>query len=193
MVNCSVRQKLSRKKRVIFITTIDFQILDFIREHLSCNFLDWIMPKITFLGNTGLIWIVITIMMMLLKNYRKTGIMLALGLLSGLIIGNLLLKNLVARERPCWINELPTLLIAVPQDYSFPSGHTLSSFIAAVIIMRSNKKAGCAAMLLAVLIAFSRLYLYVHFPSDVIAGILIGTAIGLAICEISKRITHKID
>lgn len=151
------------------------------------------MPKITFLGNAGWIWIAAAVIFLIYKKYKRTGIELVCGLLSCLIIGNIFLKNLVARERPCWIRELPDMLVSVPLDYSFPSGHTLSSFAAAVIIMRSNKKAGFAAMLLAVLIAFSRLYLYVHFPSDVLAGALLGTAIGLVVCESSKRIIHKAD
>lgn len=141
----------------------------------------------------GWIWIAAAVIFLINKKYRRTGIELVFGLASSAITGNILLKNLAARDRPCWIKELPNMLISVPLDYSFPSGHTMSSFAAAVIIMRSNKKAGCPAMLLAVLIAFSRLYLYVHFPSDVLAGALLGTLIGLVVCEVSKRITGKTD
>ncbi len=169
------------------ITNMDFQILDLIHNHLSCSFLDWLMPKITFLGNIGFIWIAAAILMLGIKKYRKTGITLSIGLLGGVITGNLILKNLVTRERPCWINNSIQMLVAVPQDYSFPSGHTLSSFVAAVVIMHADKKLGITAYIIASLIAFSRLYLYVHFPTDVIAGILLGTIIGIASCKISER------
>lgn len=169
------------------ITDIEFQILDFIHNHLSCNFLNWLMPKITFLGNSGFIWIIAAILMLCIKKYRKVGITLGIGLLSGVIIGNLILKNLISRERPCWINDSIQVLIAVPQDYSFPSGHTLSSYIAAAVIMNNNKRLGIAAYAIASLIAFSRLYLYVHFLTDVVAGILLGTIIGIVSCKISER------
>ena len=124
------------------ITNFDFSILNWIHEHITCSFLDFIMPKITLLGNGGAIWIASAVIMLFFRKSRKTGIMLGSGLCSGVLIGNILLKNLVARDRPCWINKSIQLLISVPQDYSFPSGHTMSSFIAATIIMHFNKKLG---------------------------------------------------
>lgn len=162
------------------ITDVDFKILDFIQEYFSCRFLDFLMPKLTFLGNGGLIWIISAVIMLFFAKYRKMGISIGVGLLEGVIIGNVLIKNLVARERPCWINENVQMLISIPQDYSFPSGHTLSSFIAATIIIHFNRWMGIAAYVLASIIAFSRLYLYVHFPTDVLTGILIGITIGMA-------------
>lgn len=161
------------------ITDIDFKILDFIQEYFSCRFLDFLMPKLTFLGNGGLIWIISAVIMLFFAKYRKMGISIGVGLLEGVIIGNVLIKNLVARERPCWINETVQMLISIPKDYSFPSGHTLSSFITATIIIHFNRRMGIAAYVLASIIAFSRLYLYVHFPTDVLAGILIGITIGI--------------
>lgn len=127
------------------ITNIDLRLLNWIHEHLACSFLDFLMPKITFLGNGGLIWIAAAIIMIFFKKYRKIGIMIGTGLSAGVIIGNILLKNLIARERPCWINETVQMLISTPQDYSFPSGHTLSSFVAATIIMHHDKRLGIAA------------------------------------------------
>ena len=95
----------------------------------------------------------------------------------GVLVGNVALKNLIARPRPCWVESVP-LLIASPTDYSFPSGHTLSSAIAATILTKTDRRFGYAAIPLAALIAFSRLYLYVHWPSDVLAGALLGILIG---------------
>ena len=170
-----------------FITNIDFSILDFIQNHLRNGVLDWLMTKISMLGNAGVIWIVISIVLLSIKKYRKCGISLVIGLLLGLLIGNIILKPLVARPRPCWINSDIALLIASPKDFSFPSGHTLSSFIAAIILLKEDKKFGYVAMILAILIAFSRMYLYVHFPSDILSGVVLAILIGFAAIRISRK------
>lgn len=175
------------------ITNSDFHLLNWIQEHLACSFLDFFMSKITFLGNKGLIWIVAAIIMMFFKKYRKTGVMIGAGLSAGAVIGNVLLKNLIARERPCWINKSVQVLISIPQDYSFPSGHTLSSFVAATIIMHSDRRMGIAAYVLAIMIAFSRLYLYVHFPTDVLTGALIGIVIGLIVCKLFDICQYNVE
>lgn len=156
----------------------DWTILQWIQENLRCTALDFLMPKITMLGNSGMIWIAIALVMLCTKKYRKHGIILLVGLLIGLLVGNVCLKNLVARARPCWIDPGVPLLIGNPTDYSFPSGHTLSSVIAATILYDTDKRFGIPAIILAVLIAFSRLYLYVHFPTDVLAAALLGVLIG---------------
>ena len=116
------------------IQNIDFAILPWIHNNLQCNFLDFIMPKITVLGSSGAIWIVVAIVFLISKKYRKYGIILSIGLIMSLLIGNLLLKPLIARPRPCWIESNFPLLVSNPTDYSFLSGHTLASTISAVII-----------------------------------------------------------
>ncbi len=160
---------------------VDWGILHWIRSSLTCGFLDAAMPAITALGNGGAIWLVTAGVMLCTKKYRRAGIMLLTGLAVGLIIGNLLLKNIIARPRPCWLDSSAELLIAVPKDYSFPSGHTLSSTIAAAVLTGIDRRFGIAAIPLAALIAFSRLYLYVHFPSDVLFAALLGLAIALCV------------
>ncbi len=166
--------------KITMLYELDFAILDFIAANLKCAFLDFIMPIITFLGDGGWFWIAVAVVMLIFKKTRKTGVMMAAALLCGLIFGNLLLKPLIARVRPYDLREGIELLISKPSDYSFPSGHTLASFEAAVVLMvRERKRFGWAALALAVLIAFSRLYLYVHYPSDVLGGILLGTAFAL--------------
>lgn len=172
------------------IIDIDFIILDFLHEKLSCGFLDVLMPIITFLGNAGAIWFAAAIVLIFFKKYRKNAFMIVSGLACSYIIGNLILKNLVARARPCSFNTAVELLIAAPTDYSFPSGHTMSSFVAAMILFRADKRLGIPAFILAFMIAFSRLYLYVHFPSDVIAGALIGAVIGFAVWAVGNKITQ---
>lgn len=160
------------------INKIDFFILDFIQDNLTSDFLDIIMPKVTLLGELGAIWIILSVVLIITKKYRKYGIFMLVGMLIGVIVGNLLLKNLVARERPFSGSQI-TLLISPPSDYSFPSGHTLSSVIGASVMIAANRKFGFFAIPLAVLIAFSRLYLYVHFPTDVLFAALLGIIISI--------------
>ena len=103
------------------------------------------------------------------------------GLAIGVLAGNVCLKNLIARPRPCWLDDSVFMLISVPTDYSFPSGHTLASAIGATVLTKTNRKFGWAAIPAAIIIAFSRLYLFVHFPSDILAGVVLGVAIGEAV------------
>lgn len=176
-----------------FITEIDFKILDFIRETLSCSFSDIFFKFITFLGDAGILWILGAFILIATKKYRVCGIVMLCGMLFGLITGNFILKPLIARPRPCWINTAVTLLIENPDDYSFPSGHTLSSFISCTVLGLYERKFLFVALPLASLIALSRLYLYVHFPSDVIFAVLYGVLIGFFAYKITEKYIRKAD
>jgi undecaprenyl-diphosphatase len=155
------------------IQNADDKILDFIQLNMRNPACDKLMPLLSFLGNWGMVWIIAALVFIILKKHRQLGINLLLSLLLCTLIGNTLIKPLVERVRPCNVNMLYALLIARPEDFSFPSGHTTTSFGAAVTIFYYNKKMGVWAFVLAALIAFSRLYLYVHYPSDVLAGALL--------------------
>lgn len=172
---------------------LDFLILDFIKENITNPFFDFLMPKITVLGNGGAIWIAIAITLLAIPKYRRGGIALSVGLIMCLVIGNLTLKPLIARMRPFELVENIELLISAPTDYSFPSGHTLSSVTAASILAMINKKFGLFAIPLAVLIAFSRLYLYVHFPSDIVGAIVLSAVISTVVYFIffKKKVNRK--
>ena len=167
---------------------LDWSVLNWIHRTFSCDALDFLMPKFTLLGNNAAPWITAGIAMLCVKKYRRFGIALFCGLIVGHLMGNYLLKTVVSRPRPCDLNPAATLLIENPDDYSFPSGHALSSAIAATILTLANRRFGYTAIPLALLIAFSRLYLYVHFPSDVLCGLILGIAIGEAAFRIAKRI-----
>ena len=169
------------------LLALDTAALDAI-QGMRCAFLDAVMPFISKLGDGGAIWIALTLVLMLFRKTRRTGYMLALSLVLGLLIGNLTLKPLIARPRPCWLDSSVQLLIANPTDYSFPSGHTLSSVIGATVLTKANRKFGLAAIPLAALIAFSRLYLYVHFPTDILGAAVLGVGIGLVTCTIGDRV-----
>lgn len=168
------------------IQNADWAVLHGIHNIFQCSFLDFLMPKITMLGNAGAVWIVSSIAMIISKKYRRYGITMIAALALGVLTGNIFLKNFVARPRPCWLEDV-SLLISNPTDYSFPSGHTLASVIGAFILTYANRKFGFAAIPLAFMIAFSRLYLYVHFPSDIAASIILGSVISLAAIPVSKK------
>ena len=158
---------------------LDWSILHWIQDAVTCPFLDFLMPKITALGNGGIIWLLTAGGLICTKKYRKPGVLLLGGLAVGVLVGNAFLKNVIARPRPCWLDTSVQLLIATPTDYSFPSGHTLSSVIGATILTQTNRRFGYAAIPLVMLIAFSRLYLYVHFPSDILGAAALGASIGI--------------
>lgn len=177
------------------ITQLDFCILNAIQS-LRSPFLDFIMPYITYLGSGGAVWIVTAVVLLIFKKTRKAGVAILLSLLIGLIVSTLGLKNLIARERPFntagALLDAPSLLIGVPSgQFSFPSGHTVSSFAAATVIMMYNRKWGVPALILAALIALSRLYLYVHFPSDILAGVILGVLFAIAALKIVNTVWRK--
>ncbi len=169
------------------ITDIDFSVLYMIKT-LRCTFLDVVMPFLSALNNHGEIWILVGLTLVCTKRYRTAGICVLTGLLLGLIFGNGLLKNLIARPRPCWLHPDVPLLIPVPDDYSFPSGHTLSSFIAAFLLAKTDKRFGYFAIPFASVIAFSRLYMFVHFPTDILGGIVLAAVIAFAVWKGKERI-----
>lgn len=174
-----------------WIQNIDWTVSHWIRDTLQSGGMDWLMPKITTLGNGGAVWIAAASALTISKKYRKYGIAMFAALAAGFLLGNVCLKHWIARSRPCWIESVP-LLIANPADYSFPSGHTLSSVIGAFMLTAANRKFGLLAIPLAVLIGFSRLYLYVHFLSDVLASVAIGIFIGItAVFLVRKRPKEK--
>ena len=162
----------------------DLPILEWIAGHLHCGFLDRVMPLITALGNGGMFWIALAVVLIIIPKYRKAGLSMGLALLMGLLVCNLTLKPLIGRIRPydyqlTHFGKTVSLLIAAPHDYSFPSGHTIASFEGAVALLLHDRKLGIPATVLAVLIAFSRLYLYVHYPTDVLASVVLGVGFAL--------------
>lgn len=157
---------------------IDFMILDWIQK-IRTPFGDAVMPWISLLGDAGLIWILLTVVLLVLPGKRKSGVMLLAALIVDLILCNGILKNLVARIRPYDINTSIQLLVRPPVDYSFPSGHTAASFASVVALyLAGEQKLWKPALVLAFLIAFSRMYLYVHYPTDILGGIITGIAAG---------------
>ena len=157
---------------------IELSILDWIQT-LHTPFLDKIMVFITRLGDAGIIWIVLSIVLLLIPKTRKSGAVMVAALVVDVLLCNIVLKNLVARTRPYDVNTGVHLLVAKLHGYSFPSGHTAASFASVTALyLAGEKKLWKFALVLACLIAISRLYLYVHYPTDVLGGILFGVISG---------------
>lgn len=176
------------------ITSADFAILNFIQDYIRCDFLDAAMPFLSFIGERGLIWIIAFLPTLFFRKTRSWGIIMILSMGFAFLAGEIIIKNVVCRVRPCYLADIE-MLVAMPESYSFPSGHSGSSFAAATALFIMNKKIGVFAYVLAFLIAFSRLYNYVHFPSDVICGIILGVLSALLIYFIFKKfgLKDKID
>lgn len=159
---------------------------------------------ITTLGNAGWFWIVLAVLMLtvLPKKYKKAGLTMAIALILSLIFCNGIMKHLWVRPRAFWVvgqnfvvgNEFENLygIFNSIHDYSFPSGHSSASFAAAVSIFMWRKKEGSAALVLAALIAFSRLYFTVHYPTDVLVGTITGALYGVAAYFIVKALMNKV-
>lgn len=163
------------------LTEIDWSILYFIQDHLICPLLDAVMPFVSTISELGAVWVAAGILMIITKKYRRQGILIIFTIAMAALIGSVYLKPAIARFRPCWIDTGVRLLVDSPKDYSFPSGHASSCAAAAYILMKTDKRFGCAAVLFAGTVIFSRLYLFVHFPSDVLAGAVLGIALAAVI------------
>jgi len=154
-------------------------ILLFIQENIRCTILNYVFVPVTHLGDGGAVWIVAALLMLIFRKTRRAGIVCAVALLSMLVINNLCIKNIVARIRPYEVIEGLVLIVGKAWDWSFPSGHTCASFaFATAVFFAAPKKIWIPAVVLAVLIAFSRLYVGIHWPTDVLGGMLIGVACG---------------
>lgn len=171
---------------------IEFRFLYLLQE-LHTPLVDGLMTFITTLGDHGIFWLLLAAVLFAVPRTRMMGGCMLISIGIGFLLGNVALKNMVARQRPCWLDPSVGLLVQVPRDFSFPSGHSMVGFEGAVSIFMFNRKWGIPALMLAVLIAFSRLYLFVHFPTDVLAGAALGTVIAWCVARTAKRRPRKQD
>lgn len=168
----------------------EFNILYALQE-LHSPIMDKIMIFITQLGDDGLFWIGIGIVCLVMKKHRRMGLQVLMSMLFTFIIGNLILKNLFARQRPCAIDPSIELIIPYPSEFSFPSGHTMNGVTAAMALFLNNKKIGIPALMIAALIAFSRMYHFVHFPTDILGGFCVGFTVAIVVNYVFDKVQEK--
>lgn len=154
-------------------------------QKMRTAWLDRLMIIITKSGNGGLIWIFVSLYLYIFMKMHSKAIVLLCVIASCAFIANFIIKGIFTKDRPCDLDDTVDLLIRRPLGSSLPSGHSASSFASVVVIFYINPWWGAAALVWASLIAFSRIYLYVHFPSDVLFGIISGTVIGLVVTPIA--------
>ena len=166
--------------------------LVWIQHHLRIEVLDAVMPWISKLNNAGMIAILTVVVLLLWKRYRNVGVTAFCSLLVEFIVLNLVFKPIVHRTRPYIVNEAIDVLCEIPTDYSFPSGHTGAAFaVALVLLFTMPKKYGVTATVFATVIAFSRLYNGVHYPTDILGGLIIALITSLLATKIVyPRITE---
>lgn len=170
------------------VQSFDKKVLNYINMHFRNSFFDRTMPLVTSLGNLGLIWIGIAMYLLKSRLYRIEGLMVLSALALTTALGEGIIKHLIRRARPFGLDNQLSLLISKPITYSFPSGHSASSFAAAGIFMITNNPFGVYVILLASLIAFSRLYLNVHYPTDVFSGVMLGLFCSMIVINVFNSI-----
>ncbi len=174
------------------INFFDGTVMAFLQDHCHNRLTDALFPVITYLGEAGAVWLILALAFLCVKKYRRYGVLMILAIAAGFLTGELFLKNLVCRPRPFQLfPDYTPLLILPPSGFSFPSGHSCSSFAAATALCRCSKKWGVPALILAGLIAFSRVFLFVHWPTDVLAGAAMGVLFGILAAWAVPKIAEK--
>lgn len=172
------------------IQSFDLSVLDRIQQGFRGSFADGMWKFITLFGEGGIFWIAVGVVLLLFRRTRKGGLAMLIAIAAGFLISNIILKNAVARIRPYDVNTLLPLAVKRLSDFSFPSGHTTASLSAGLALLYVDRKIGIPAFVLGVLISISRLHLYVHYPSDVLAAVcvaLITSLIGFIAAELIMR------
>lgn len=174
-----------------YIQDLDVKILFFIYNNMHSDLLDKIMIFFTGLGEYGAIWLTISGTLLMLPKYRRVGVLTLCAVILSYISGELILKNIIERPRPFIAVPAVNMLITKPLTYSFPSGHTATAFAAGIVLYSQLDKYKVSFLILAVLIAFSRMYLFVHYPTDIVGGITLGVIISSFVLYISKVVFVK--
>ncbi|WP_297234623.1 phosphatase PAP2 family protein [uncultured Flavonifractor sp.] len=173
-----------------WLLNMDGGILLWLQDVVRNGILDPFFKVYTQLGNAGLLWIVLSLVLLCIPKTRKAGFVSLIAMLLGLLCTNVVLKHLVGRERPWLLLTELVPLVAEHDPNSFPSGHTCAAFAAASAWCRTlpRRWMKVVAVVMAALMGFSRLYVGVHFPTDVVAGMAVGLLCGWLAWLIWKRL-----
>lgn len=167
---------------------LEFAFLDYLQT-LHTPGLDAFMLFITAITDKGAAGIVLCLVLLCRKRWRKVGVAMLVALVIGHVLTNVVLKNLIVRMRPCEVNLAVEMLIERPQSFSFPSGHTTLTFAAVMTLYFARwRKFFAVAAVVGALVCFSRMYLYVHFPTDILAGIFVGTLSAYVAWRVVERL-----
>lgn len=169
------------------ITNFDMGLLHWIQNTITGDVMNNIMVFFTKLGDAGVFWIALGVVLLIIPKTRRVGLVLLVSLAVAALVGNIIIKPIVGRIRPCDIETGFKLLIPNPGKTSFPSGHAISSFASATAIFLFNKKWGSGALVIAGIIGFSRCYLFVHYPTDILVGAILGIITAIAVKWIFDR------
>lgn len=166
---------------------MEFSILYWI-QNLHSEFLNSVMVTVfnDIVGSKGELWVILGMLLLLIPKTRKTGLCVLSAYIIAYYVGDGILKDLIARPRPCMVDETVALLVSRPSSFSCPSVHSMLAFASASSVFWLHKKAGIAALVFAALVGFSRMYFFVHFPTDVLLGSVLGFLIGTAVCFLAK-------
>ena len=179
------------------ILQFDHSVIFYVHEHLVYSFLTPIMAILSKITSNGALWILIALLLMIQKKYRVLGVAIIIALGFVFIIGDQGLKPNVARLRPFvdFPNVTVPLESALPKatSFSFPSGHSFGSFASAMTIYLGlsqiapqKRYLGILALVLSVVVAFSRVYLFVHYPTDVLTGLVLGIIVGFIAWKLAR-------
>ena len=159
---------------------LDEKILLLIQESIRNPILTKVFVPLTNLGNAGIFLIILGIVLSSIKKTRRLGVSFLTALLLNFIINDLVIKNIIRRARPFYTIPGLNILIKPPKSFSFPSGHTSSFFACSTVLFSSSKKYGGLLLLMSFIMGFSRMYVGVHYPSDVFAGMIVGIISGIS-------------
>lgn len=170
------------------IENLDIHLIQWMDAHIHNFLLDQVMPWITCLGNNAILWIITGVLLLTIRKYRKAGLMIFATIILYTVLGEVILKPIIQRPRP--FIDMPNLhlLIPKPASFSFPSGHAAGAFAICSILAKLFRKFGILFFILAAAIALSRVYLHVHYPSDIIAGAFLGLGCAEIVWRLSKKL-----
>lgn len=175
------------------LNDVEGGMLLWIQENVRMSWLDPVMHGITSLGNHGSVWIVLVLLLIILPRFRFCGLVSGVSLMTCSLLTNRVLKLLFDRPRPYEVTKGLDVIGKIYKDPSFPSGHTSAAFsVGVVCLILLPRKYGVPVFVLAVLMGISRMYIGVHFPTDVLGGAVFGTLCALLAVGIWKILERRI-
>ena len=143
-------------------------------------------------GSLGQLWIIVGLVLLIIPKTRKCGLAVLLSYVVSFLIGNVWLKDLIARPRPCAVDDTVQLIVKKPGSFSCPSVHTYLAFASAMAIYHYYRKSGIGVLVFAALVGFSRMYFFVHYPTDVLFGAVLGILTAFVVCVLLDRICRSV-